>query len=267
MVTRPPTVAGRFYPADPAELRVTVEELLADAPSPPGPSDASAGWPKAIIAPHAAYRYSGPVAASAYRALQPGRGSIRRVVLLGPAHRLPLRQIAASSANSWSTPLGPLALDTVARDDLLRRGLIGLHDPAHEAEHSLEVQLPFISTVLGRVQLLPLLVGGIPPSRVAELLEAVAGGLETAIVVSTDLSHYHHQATAERLDSETAAAICAADPAGVAWDRACGVDALRGLLAWARRHRLEVRLLDLRTSGDIVGDMKQVVGYGAFAVA
>lgn len=265
---RQAAVAGQFYPADAVELRATVRELLAAAAPvpPPKPPARPLQYPKAIIVPHAAYRYSGPVAASAYRALRPGRGRIERVVLLGPAHHVPLRTIAASSADLWETPLGPLRIDTAGRDALLDADLVTLDDLAHEGEHSLEVQLPFIRTLLGQVQVLPLLVGEVAAVRVAKLLETVWTGPESVAVVSTDLSHYHDQVTAQRLDRETATAICACDPSGVAGDRACGVYALRGLLEAARRHSLAVRLLDMRTSGDASGDLTRVVGYGAFAL-
>jgi len=264
---RPAAVAGQFYPADAVELRATIRELLAAAAPvpPPKPRARPPQYPKAIIVPHAAYRYSGVVAASAYRALRPGRGRIERVVLLGPAHYVPLRRIAASSADRWATPLGPVRIDLADRDALLDADLVVLDDLAHEGEHSLEVQLPFIRQVLGQVRVLPLLVGEVAAARVAELLETVWTGPESVAIVSTDLSHYHDQASAQRLDRETATAICACDPSGVAGDRACGIYALRGLLEAARRHSLAVRLLDIRTSGDTSGDPTRVVGYGAFA--
>jgi AmmeMemoRadiSam system protein B len=261
-------VAGQFYPADAVQLRATIRELLAAAVPvpPPKPRARPLQYPKAIIVPHAAYRYSGVVAASAYRALRLGRGQIKRVVLLGPAHYVPLRRIAASSADRWATPLGPVHIDTAGRDALLDADLAVLDDVAHEGEHSLEVQLPFIRTVLGQVRVLPLLVGEVAAARVAELLETVWTGPESVAIVSTDLSHYHDHASAQRLDRETATAICACDPSGVARDRACGIYALRGLLEAARRHSLAVRLLDVRTSGDTSGDLTRVVGYGAFAL-
>jgi AmmeMemoRadiSam system protein B len=265
---RPAAVAGQFYPADAVELRGTVRELLAGAAPVPRaqPRARVSQHPKAIVAPHAAYRYSGAVAASAYRALRPGRSGIERVILLGPAHHVPLRRIAASSADRWATPLGPVGVDTAARDALLDAGLVVLDDAAHEAEHSLEVQLPFIRVVLGQVRVMPLLVGAVAAATVAELLEHVWGGPESVAIVSTDLSHYHDHASAQRLDGETATAICACDPMGLDDDRACGIHALRGLLEAALRHRLAVRLLDLRTSGDTSGERTRVVGYGAFAL-
>ena len=289
METRPAAVAGQFYPLDPDELRAQVAGLLAAAepalappspgpappaqpgtpsvqqPAPPSRGPMSPAHPKAIVAPHAGYQYSGPVAASAYRTLRPGRGRIARVVLLGPAHWVPLRGMAGSPAGRWATPLGPMGIDTDTRDALVERGLIVLDRAAHAEEHSLEVQLPFIATVLGEVALLPILVGPVPAGLVADLLERVWAGPETAVVVSTDLSHYHDQATARRLDAETAAAVCDRDPTRLGSDRACGVYALRGLVEAARRQSLPVRLLDLRTSADTWGDPARVVGYGAFA--
>jgi AmmeMemoRadiSam system protein B len=261
-VIRPPAVAGVFYPADPDELRKWIVAALADADA--GPADQSV--PKAIIAPHAGYIYSGEVAASVYARVARARGSISRVVLLGPAHRVPLDRIAAAGADVFATPLGLMSVDVEVRDSLVYRGLIELSDAAHRDEHGLEVHLPFLQVALGAVMVLPLIVGAVPAEAVVAVLNDVWGGPETLIVVSTDLSHYHDHATAQALDRETTAAILARQPQAVGTDRACGVFALRGLLASAAERDLNIELVDLRTSGDTAGDRDRVVGYGAFAV-
>jgi MEMO1 family protein len=259
---RPAAVAGAFYPADPDDLRAAVQGALEEALTGVGPGQA----PKAIIAPHAGYRYSGPVAASAYARVLPRRGQVGRVVLLGPAHTVPLAAIATATADAFETPLGLVPVDTTARDQLVDAGLAVVSDAAHATEHSLEVHLPFLQMVLGEVTVLPLVVGEVPASAVAAVLDRVWGGPETLVVLSTDLSHYHDHSTARELDGRTAAAILARRPDDVGRGDACGVFPLRGLLAAARRRDLDVELLDLRTSADTAGHPQRVVGYGAFAV-
>ena len=259
MPIRQPAVAGLFYPADPSELQSSVETYAGGATRGPAP--------KAIVAPHAGYVYSGAIAGSAYGRVVPLRGRITRVVLLGPAHRTPDAGIAASSADAFATPLGQLAVDTGARDALLGAGLVAIRDDAHAEEHSLEVQLPFVQVCLGEVTVLPLAVGHVSPDRVADVLDRVWGGDETLIVASTDLSHYHDHATATDLDRRTAEAVVARRPDRLGRYDACGIVALQGLLLAAERHELGVELLDLRTSADTAGGPERVVGYGAFALA
>jgi hypothetical protein len=252
-----------FYPADPDQLRHTVEGLMKSARGP----QSTDGWPKAVIAPHAGYVYSGPVAASAYALLAPARGAVRRVILLGPAHRVPLDTLATSGAGAWTTPLGDVGVDIAGRDALVRLGGVCVDDRAHRHEHSLEVHLPFIQTVLGDVDILPIAAGSVAPELVADALDQVWGGSETCVVLSTDLSHYHDHAAATQLDRATADAILARTPTDVGGDRACGVFALRGLLVAAVRHHLDVTLVDLRNSGDTAGGRDRVVGYGSFALS
>jgi AmmeMemoRadiSam system protein B len=256
-------VAGRFYPADPAKLRRVVETAVAEARR-----EARAGSPpKALVAPHAGYVYSGHVAASAYAQALPLRGQIHRVVLVGPAHWGARAGVVVPSADAFATPLGPVRVDTEARDRLAGSGRVAVDDAAHAREHSLEVHLPFLQVVLGEVAVLPLAVSEAAPAEVADVLDDVWGGPETLVVVSTDLSHYHDQATATALDRSTAAAVVARQPEAIAPDRACGAVPLQALLLAARHRGLEVELLDLCTSADTVGQPDRVVGYGAFALA
>lgn len=254
---RPAAVAGSFYPANPRVLDDELDHFLHEARESTGPV------PKAVIVPHAGYIYSGPIAAAAYRRIAAGRGRIRRVVLLGPAHRVPVRGLALPGVDFFATPLGTVAIDQEAQAAL--RGLPQVVEsvPAHAWEHSLEVQLPFLQKVLGEFTLVPLVVGDATAEEVAEVLERLWGGPETLIVVSSDLSHYLPYDLARRIDRQTVERIL--DFRSVSHDEACGGTPVNGLLLAARRHGLKPKLLDLRNSGDTAGDPDHVVGYAALA--
>jgi AmmeMemoRadiSam system protein B len=223
--------------------------------------------PKAVIVPHAGYVYSGEIAASAYAQVGTLRGEVTRVVLIGPAHRVPLRGLAASGADAFRTPLGDVPLDRETVDRVLELPQVELLEAAHAEEHSLEVQLPFLQVVLDDFSLVPLVAGEATPEEVAEVLEALWGGPETLIVISSDLSHYRDYETARSLDSATTAAIESLAPEGLGGESACGRVPIRGLLVAARQHGLRARTLDLRNSGDTAGPRDGVVGYGAYAFA
>lgn len=257
---RAPEVAGLFYPADPPTLSRVVRDLLREAPEPPAP----ALPPKALIAPHAGYVYSGPVAASAYARLRVVREGVERVVLLGPAHRYPFRGLAASTATAFGTPLGPVPVDAEALSVALRLPQVHLVDRAHEGEHSLEVHLPFLQEVLGDFRVLPLVVGEASPEDVAVVLKEVWGGEETLVVVSSDLSHFLSYERAAKLDEMTARAIEELRPEEIHRDQACGRIPVGGLLLRAREEGLAVERVDLRSSGDTAGPRDRVVGYGSF---
>lgn len=245
-----------FYPDDPRELHAMVSGFLAQAE--PGPA------PKALIAPHAGYIYSGPVAASAYRRLAEVKDRIERVVLLGPSHRVPFRGLAVSSADTFRTPLGDIPVDTAAVADLLELPQVTLLNEAHAMEHSLEVHLPFLQEVLDSFVLVPLVVGDATAEEVGEVLERLWGGPETLIVISSDLSHYHPYEVARRQDRATSDAIEALAPERIGYDDACGRVPVSGLLHIARRHGLHAETIDLRNSGDTAGPRDRVVGYGAY---
>jgi AmmeMemoRadiSam system protein B len=215
--------------------------------------------------PHAGYVYSGPVAAHAYITLEPGREAIERVVLVGPSHHVLFDGLAVPSHTAFETPLGRVPLDESLRRKLLELGLAQLRDDAHHWEHSLEVQLPFLQETLRRFSLLPIAVGRATPEHVAEALEALWGGDETVVVISSDLSHYYDYHTAKRMDWATARAIEALQPKDLGYEDACGRIGVQGLLQTARRHSLLGRTLDLRSSGDTAGGRDEVVGYGAWA--
>ena len=253
-----PAVAGSFYPGAAVALARMVDQCLERARPP-------ALAPKAIVAPHAGYIYSGPIAGTAYRSIATHRAEITRVIMLGPCHRVPVRVMAVPGADAFATPLGPMEIDRAARDAALKIPGVELFDDAFAEEHSLEVQLPFLQRALDRFTVLPVLVGGAPADKVAALLRALWGGPETLIVISSDLSHYLDDAKAKASDAAAAQAIELLDPAKLAGDHACGRHAIRGLLAHARALDLRATAIDLRTSGDTRGGRDRVVGYGAFA--
>jgi AmmeMemoRadiSam system protein B len=255
---RLPAVAGMFYPGLARTLAGDVSAML------DGAAAGSGAVPKALIAPHAGYVYSGPVAASVYALLKPAAATIRRVVLLGPTHRVGVRGLALPSVEAFATPLGRVDIDREALAALAGLPQVVVADAPHAQEHSLEVQLPFLQAVLGDFRLVPLAVGLASAEAVAEVLDRLWGGDETLIVVSSDLSHYLPYDEAREIDGQTAGRILAGSP-DISHDEACGATPVNGLLLAARRHGLTTRLVDLRNSGDTAGDRRRVVGYGAFA--
>lgn len=257
---RRPAVAGTFYPSDPSELRALVQGYL-NAATPEGAP------PKAIIAPHAGYIYSGPIAGTAYARLKLGSSRIRRVVLLGPSHRVAFQGLALSSAEGFATPLGVVPLDRKGCGEILELPFVHTFDPAHAQEHSLEVQLPFLQEILESFSLVPIVVGEADPGEVAAVLDRLWGGEETVIVISSDLSHYQSYPTAQRLDQASSVAIEALRLEALNPESACGCLPVRGFLLAARARGLRAEILDVRNSGDTAGDKDRVVGYGAYAFA
>ncbi len=254
---RKPAVAGMFYPADPAELGQMVADCLNRA-------DRAGAPPRAVIAPHAGYIYSGPIAASAYVRLEPLAGTITRVVLIGPSHRVRLRGLALPEADGFATPLGVVPVDRVAVGRILSLPQVSVLDSAHADEHSLEVHLPFLQTVLDAFSVVPMVAGDATAEEVAEVLDTLWTGPETLVVVSSDLSHYHDYDTARRMDAATSAAIEALDESAIGFDQACGQVPVSGLLMLARQRGLRAQAIDVRNSGDTAGPREQVVGYGAY---
>ncbi|MGB0713783.1 MAG: AmmeMemoRadiSam system protein B [Gammaproteobacteria bacterium] len=262
-VVQAPVVAGMFYPGDPEQLRADVLSYL-DAVQAPDQAIDQDDAPKAMIVPHAGYQYSGPVAASAYARLLPVSDRIERVVLMGPSHRVALHGIAASGADFFETPLGRIPVDREALARLQGLGNVGRADVAFAREHSLEVHLPFLQTVLGGFSLVPFVVGQAEEDEVAAVLEALWGGPETLIVISSDLSHYHDYTTCQGLDAETTRRIVALEGRSLTGHDACGVYPVRGLLRAARRLGLTASVADVRNSGDTAGPRDRVVGYGSY---
>ena len=259
---RHPAVAGTFYPADPdvleRQLRSLMSEATNDAPV--------ATLPKAIIGPHAGYVYSGPVAARAYARLAAARGRISRVVLIGPSHYLAFRGLAVDTADAWAMPGGMVPLDKDAINRIRTLPMVGELDAAHQREHALEVHVPFLQHLLGTFSLVPIVAGDAPPDAVGAVLDALWGGPETLIVISTDLSHYLEYVACRRVDTTTAEAIERFDLNAVGPAQACGAIPTRGLLLEAQQRGLTIERLDLRNSGDTAGPKDRVVGYGAWAL-
>jgi AmmeMemoRadiSam system protein B len=257
---RAPAVAGTFYPGESRELAQAVAQMLGTAAH-DAPERAA---PKALIAPHAGYIYSGPVAASVYALLAPARSRITRVVLLGPTHRVAMRGLALPGCSAFATPLGAVEIDTAAVEMLRKLPQVTESAQAHALEHSLEVHVPFLQTVFEKFKLVPLAVGNASAQEVAAVLETLWGGPETLIVVSSDLSHYLPYGDAQAVDRATAKAILAL-AADISHEQACGATPVTGLTHVARARGLKPELIDLRNSGDTSGDKLRVVGYGAFA--
>lgn len=255
--TRPAAVAGLFYPDNVSQLKLMLDDMLDDVTSPAPP-------PKAMIVPHAGYIYSGPIAASAYASLKYVRDQIKQIILLGPSHRLAFNGMALSSAQYFVTPLGKIPLDTALIETLSTLPDTQILDQAHQQEHSLEVQLPFLQAVLNDFTLVPIVVGHCPTPSLAKVLEACWGNEQTLIVISSDLSHYHDYDTAKKLDSETSEAIMQLRYDDIHPDMACGSYPVNGLLSIAQRHHLQAACIDVRNSGDTAGDHQHVVGYGSY---
>lgn len=258
--TRPPAVAGMFYPGDAETLGLTVDRLLADA------APEQERQPKALIVPHAGYVYSGSTAAKGYAALEQWAKQIHRVILLGPTHRVAVDGIALPEVEAFATPLGNIRLDALAIARIAELPQIVFSDHVHAFEHSLEVHLPFLQRVLDPFTLVPLAVGHATPEAVAEVLDLLWGGAETLIVVSSDLSHFLPYATAQQVDGNTCRHILQLDT-HIHPEQACGAYPINGLLLAAGRRGLKPTLLGLCNSGDTAGDRSRVVGYAAFAFA
>lgn len=258
---RPAAVAGTFYPGDPGQLAGEIADLLDGVAS----FEPPLRFPKALVVPHAGYIYSGPVAAHAYDELAPARGIVKRVILLGPTHRVPVRGLAVPTVAAFATPLGTVPVDREAIRALSDLPQVVASDAAHQLEHALEVQLPFLQTVLGDFSVVPLAVGQASAQQVAQVLERLWGGRETLILISTDLSHYHPYDEAKRIDRSSIMRIASLVP-DLNHEEACGATPLNGLLAFARARAFSMRLLSACNSGDTAGSRGQVVGYSSFAL-
>ncbi|NMH64987.1 AmmeMemoRadiSam system protein B [Shewanella salipaludis] len=261
MKYRLPVVSGSFYPEEATELKETLASLFAGTKA-----ETAAETPKALIVPHAGYRYSGEIAAAGYASLRgPEMGGIERVLLLGPSHRVGFEGCAIPSHQFFSTPLGDIGVDRQACAQLLEAGLVGVLDQAHQWEHSLEVQLPFLQYLLADFQIVPLVAGHCRPEIIAGILDLFAADAGTRFIISSDLSHYHSDAEARRRDGETIAKILALKPSLQPQD-ACGCYGINGLLSFCRRHHNKMTLIKSGNSGDVSRDKTRVVGYASFAM-
>jgi len=263
---RQPAVAGMFYPADKQSLSSDIHQYLNQVNIEQKKS------PKAIVVPHAGYMYSGPIAASAYKQLIPLKNKIKRVILLGPSHRVAFHGLAAPQSDFFNTPLGNIRIDHEGIQLLSDLPQVILSDQAHQEEHSLEVQLPFLQEVLEDFSLIPLVVGDAESHEVAEVINRLWCNTETGcdehtlIVISTDLSHYHNYNEAKQLDQDTSDAIVNLKADLIGYEDACGRNGLKGMITVAEENNLSIDLLDLRNSGDTAGDKSRVVGYGAYVI-
>ena len=257
---RPPAVAGLFYPAEPARLRADVEAMLQAARPAVGAGDTP---PAALIVPHAGYVYSGPTAALAWVQAEALRGTVRRVVVLGPTHRVGVRALALPGCRAMDTPLGPVDVEVPPQVEALAdAGLVVTRPDVHAAEHSVEVQLPFLAVVLPGASVVPLAVGWVSPERAAEAIRPFLGREDTLVVISSDLSHYLPQVEARRVDDATIERILALR-ADIDHEEACGATGVDALLLAAAEQGLSPRLLGAATSADTVGTPDRVVGYAA----
>lgn len=257
---RPPAVAGNFYPDDEAELKQQVESYL-QASQPANRLEA-----KAYIVPHAGYIYSGQVAATAYAQLIERQLAIKRVVLLGPCHRVWLQGLAVPSSTHFATPLGEIPLDTESIKQIGKFDQVVVSDQAHREEHSLEVQLPFVQLSLGEVQLIPIAVGEASTEQVAQVLDELWGEEETLILISSDLSHFHDYQTAKNIDQQTSRLIEHFDYHKLEHEMACGATPIKGLLKLAKEKSMLLKILAQCNSGDTAGDKYRVVGYASYAI-
>ncbi len=258
-VIRPAAVAGQFYPATPEALEGAVRGLLARVTDTP-----PAAHPKVLIIPHAGYVYSGATAARGYACLRRIAERIRRVVLVGPAHRVAIEGVAVPTVRQFSTPLGNIDVDHERIAELLQMPHLVQSDRAHAAEHAIEVQLPFLQCALDKFSIVPLVVGDATADEVASVLERAWGGDETLIVISSDLSHYQSYDAARRTDAASVQQILARGP-DLTHDQACGATPINAVMRVAARRRLTPRLVDACNSGDTAGDRQRVVGYAALA--
>ena len=262
LTVRPAAVAGTFYPSKPRELDATVQYYLAEAAS--VLSGGTGPVPKAIIVPHAGFIYSGLTAAAAYLRLQPAAKTIKRVVMMGPCHRVAVEGLALSGADMFETPLGDIPIDKDAVQRVIDMPGVQIFDDTHKQDHALEVQLPFLQSVLDDFTIVPFIVGRASPEQVGNVLEALWGGDETLILISSDLSHYMTYDDARGLDDRTRIAIENMDSDALGDDQACGRHSIKGLFAAARQHGLTAETIDVRNSGDTAGSKDKVVGYGSW---
>jgi MEMO1 family protein len=258
-MNRQPAVAGVFYPVNTQQLHQMLDQYLEDAKT-------DAKVPKAIIAPHAGYIYSGPVAASAYARLKQARHLIKRVVIIGPSHRVAFKGLALSKAITFSTPLGKLSVDQQAVEMIIQLPFVDYLEQAHTYEHSLEVHLPFLQKTLNDFKIVPIVAGDASPEQVGQVLDLLWGGDETLIVISSDLSHYHSYESARQIDKLTSEIIETKQFERLDAESACGKVPVCGLLKVARERFLSIKNIDLRNSGDTAGDKSRVVGYGAYVI-
>jgi len=249
-------VSGRFYPSDKLELSKIISSFMRKAVI------TNREIPKAIISPHAGYIYSGQIAAAGYKVLE-RPNNIKKIILFAPSHFANFDGIVASNVDFFETPFGKIKVNNNSIERLEKKSLINVDNFAHEQEHSIEVQLPFLQYILNEFQIVPLLVSSNGfkniPAIINELMDK-----ETLIVVSSDLSHYLPYEKAVITDKKTADHILNLEYDELSIDSACGIGAIKGLLLYTKIKHGKIDLIELKNSGDTSGDKSSVVGYGAF---
>ena len=259
MTIRKAAVAGQFYPASAEEIKRMFDyfnEMLEKSIRDPKMLETKT---RAVIVPHAGYVYSGFTANVAHRLL--GNSGVKRVVVIGPSHRVYLTGTSVGEYDLYETPLGDLGGDKGLATEIIQRFGMGFVPQAH-AEHSTEVQLPFIKSYLPDARVVEMVYGDENPANLAAVIEWLMGDPATGVVISTDLSHYYDIEKAKRLDSICLDAVSTLDPARLHQGcEACGRIGVEAMLIAARNLGLEPLILDYRTSADASGDTSQVVGY------
>lgn len=253
--------SGIFYPKLKSDLVVLVRKLLKK-----GPSVKRKCPVKAIISPHASFTFSGSVAGSIF-AMVKNQKEIRRIVLLGPSHRVAFAGLAIPSADEFETPLGKVAVDRLSLIRMTEYADVSWLDEAHRYEHSLEVQLPFIQMLFPMASIIPIVVGDVDPESIVSVLDEVWGGRETLIVVTTDLSHDLPCNEANARDRRASETIKALDGDALNAEDVCGLLPLKGFLKMAKAKRLKLISMVLKNSGDRGCTSDRVVGYGGYAFA
>jgi len=263
--TRPAAVAGTFYPRDHDELTQSILQMLQVAATLQPESTTEQTSIRTIIAPHAGYIYSGPIAASAYHYIQPSASTIENVILIGPAHRAAVTTCVCPTARWFETPLGKIPIAQDILEPLVKQKLLYIDQHAHQFEHSLEVHLPFLQTLCSDFTLIPLLVGDCAAQNIVDIISLLQTD-NSLLIVSTDLSHFLDYQSANQRDKKTTAAIESLDYSAIGPEDACGCVALSGLLLHAQQQGLHINSVDYRNSGDTAGNKNRVVGYGAYVV-
>jgi len=273
---RQAAVAGSFYPSDPKELTAMMDEMLAHAAQPPVTDQILA-----VVAPHAGFPYSGPVAAYTYGALKGRKYS--RVVVIAPSHHESFGFTSIYDGDAYATPLGTIHVDKVFAEKLVKMSsTIQLstrgHDPTSAgAEHAVEVELPWLQRVLGNFELVPIVMGdqSYENSRalgvaLAKLIKTEGKEGETLVLASSDLSHYHPYDEAVKIDHKTLNALQSWDYFSMSrnfqsriWEACGGAPIVSAMIYAERMGANQARVLKYANSGDVTGDRSRVVGYSA----
>lgn len=254
---REAAVAGIFYPADIYQLNNDINGYLEHIVSD------SAGKPKILIVPHAGYKYSAKVAASAFARIKPFKNKIKKVFLLGPSHRVYVDGVALPKEKSFKTPLGIVKVDTEIINELEQTNVFKFKSSAHKKEHSLEVSLPFLQNVLTNFKIIPMLYGEANPQDIAQILQPYLERNDSILIISADLSHYLDYSSAKKIDEQTAKDI--ENGKSINHHQSCGATAVNTAMILAQKFGFVPHLLNMANSGDTIGDKDRVVGYGAWA--